>query len=263
MAGTAAEPRPLWTPSPQRVEAATLTRYARWVAETRGVEAADDYHALWRWSVADIDAFWTSIWEYFSIASEAPYERVLGARDMPGARWFPNTRLSFPEHVFRDKLDSALALQHASELRELGAWTWGELREQTERIASGLRRLGVGEGDRVAAYLPNIPEAVAAFLASASLGAIWSSCSPDFGARSVVDRFAQIEPKVLLTVDGYRYGGRPFDRCQVVAGLLDELPSVEHVVSLPYLGCGRIEGALPWEELVAEREPLTFARVAF
>ena len=263
MSSAVSAPSPLWLPSPERVGAAQITRYARWVADTRGAEVADEYHALWRWSVAELDAFWASIWEFFSVVSDTPFERVLGSRAMPGAEWFPGTRLSFPEHVFRGKDGDALALQHASELRELGAWTWGDLRAQTERIAAGLRRLGVGEGDRVVAYLPNVPEAVAAFLATASLGAVWSSCSPDFGARSVVDRFAQIEPKVLLTVDGYRYGGRDFDRCETVAGVLEELPTVEHVVSLPYLGCGRVAGALGWDELTSEREPLAVARVAF
>jgi acetoacetyl-CoA synthetase len=259
----AAAAHPLWTPSAERVERAAITRFGRWVAEAHGADVADSYDALWRWSVADIEAFWASIWSYFAVDSDAPYERVVGARTMPGTEWFPGPRLSFPEHVFRGKDASALALQHDSELRGLAAWTWGELREQSERIAAGLRRLGVGEGDRVVAYLPNVPEAVAAFLATASLGAIWSSCSPDFGARSVVDRFAQIEPKVMLTVDGYRYGGRDHDRCEVVTGIVRELPSLEHVVSLPYLGCGRVAGTLAWEELTTEREPLAFARVPF
>ncbi len=245
------------------MEAATITRYARWIAETRGVEVTGSYDELWRWSVADPEAFWASIWEFFAVESDSVPRRVLGSREMPGAEWFPGTCLSFPEHVFRSKDDDALALQGASELRELEAWSWGELREQTERIAAGLRRLGVGVGDRVAAYLPNIPEAVAAFLATTSLGAIWSSCSPDFGARSVVDRFAQIEPKVLLTVDGYRYAGKDFDRRGPLESVREELPSLEHVVLLPYLGASGGEGTLAWEELVTEHEPLQFARVAF
>jgi acetoacetyl-CoA synthetase len=258
------EPPPIWTPSPERVESAELTRFARWLERDRGVSGVTrSYHELWRWSIDELEAFWVAIWDYFSVEATAPYERVLGSREMPGAEWFPGARLSFAQHVFRAKDDAATALQHASELRELSRWSWGDLREQTERIAAGLRRLGVRQGDRVVAYLPNIPEAVAAFLATASLGAVWSSCSPDFGARAVVDRFAQIEPKVLLTVDGYRYGGRDFDRCGVVASVLEELPTVEHVVWLPYLGCGRITGALAWDDLVAERQPLSFAPVAF
>src|SRR4051794_36687227 len=245
----------LWQPSPERVERATLTRFAR----ERGLP--DDYGALWRWSVDNLDEFWAAIWDHFSV--DGSYERVLGRREMPGAEWFPGARLSYAHHIFRSKDDGEVAIRHASELRELGEWTWGELGDQTARIAAGLRRLGVGEGDRVVAYMPNIPETVAAFLACASIGAIWSSCSPDFGARSVVDRFAQIEPKVLLAVDGYRYGGKDFDRCSVVDGLRAEMPSLEHTVVLPYLGCGRVDGSLAWDELVSEHDELTFAELPF
>jgi acetoacetyl-CoA synthetase len=245
----------LWTPSPERIERATITRFAR----ERGLP--EEYGELWRWSVENIDEFWAAIWEHFGV--EGSYERVLGRREMPGAEWFPGARVSYARHIFRGKDDSEVAIRHASELRALGEWTWGELRDQTARIAAGLRRLGVSEGDRVVAYMPNIPEAIAAFLACASIGATWSSCSPDFGARSVIDRFAQIEPKVLLAVDGYRYGGRDFDRCPVVDGLRAEMPSLEHTVVLPYLGCGSVEGSLPWEELVGEPAELEFADLPF
>jgi acetoacetyl-CoA synthetase len=245
----------LWKPSPERVERATLTRFAR----ERGLP--EDYGELWRWSVDNLDEFWAAIWDFFEV--EGSYERVLGKREMPGAEWFPGARLSYARHIFRGKDDSEVAIRHASELRDLGEWTWGELREQTARIAAGLRRLGVEEGDRVVAYMPNIPETLAAFLACASIGAIWSSCSPDFGARSVIDRFAQIEPKVLLAVDGCVYGGKDFDRCSVVDGLCAEMPSLEHTVVLPYLGCGRVAGSLPWEELVAEPAELEFTELPF
>jgi acetoacetyl-CoA synthetase len=209
-----------------------------------------DYAELWQWSVTDLDRFWSSICEFFDVRFEAPPARVLGAREMPGAEWFPDASCSYAEHIFDGKADDAPALQHAGELRELGAWTWGELRAQTAHIAAGLRALGVGEGDRVVAYLPNIPEAIAAFLACASIGAIWSSCSPDFGARSVVDRFAQIEPKVMLAVDGYRYGGRDFDRREVVAGIAEQIPGLEHVITLGYLdGSGWPAGFLREGEL--------------
>src|SRR3954452_20465168 len=181
-------PQPLWTPSPPRVTRANVTRFAR----ERGLP--EDYGTLWRWSVDNLADFWEAIWEHFAVEAETPYERVLGRREMPGAEWFPGARLSYARHIFRGKDDSEIAIRHASELRDLGEWTWGELREQTAHIAAGLRRLGVREGDRVVAYMPNMPETVAAFLACASIGATWSSCSPDFGARSVVDRFAQIEP---------------------------------------------------------------------
>jgi acetoacetyl-CoA synthetase len=256
---------PLWTPSEERRERATITRYARWLGEQRGVDLPDgDYDALWRWSVDNLDDFWASIWDFFEVEASQPYERVLADRSMPGAEWFPGARLNYAQHVFRGKDASEVALRHASELRELDEWTWGELRAQAARIAAGLRSTGVGPGDRVVAYLPNIPEALAAFLACASIGAVWSSASPDFGARSVVDRFAQIEPKVLLAVDGYRYGGKDFDRCDVVRRLVDEMPSLERVVVLPYLGCGSISGAVDWDEAFPEGDgELAFEQLPF
>src|ERR1044071_1601096 len=212
-----AEPKVLWSPTPERAEAATLTRFARWVSLTRGADVSSSYADLWQWSVDELEDFWAAVWTYFNVEASTPYQRVLGSREMPGAEWFPGARLSYAEHIFATKQDSAIALQHASELRQLDFMTWGELRDLTARIATGLRFLGVGPGDRVVAYIPNIPEAIAAFLACASIGATWSSCSPDFGARSVVDRFAQIEPKVLIAVDGYRYGGKDSDRIENLA----------------------------------------------
>jgi acetoacetyl-CoA synthetase len=217
-------PTLLWEPPAELVERAVMTRYMR----ERGFES---YHDLWRWSVEDLDGFWGSIWDFFGVAGG--YDRVLGSREMPGATWFPGARLNYAEHLFRGKDENAVAIAHASELRELGEVTWGELRRQTARMAARLRALGVERGDRVAAYMPNIPETVAAFLATASIGAIWSSCSPDFGSRSVIDRFAQIEPKVLLAVDGYRYNGRDFDRRETVATIAAETGG--HVLTLGYL----------------------------
>jgi acetoacetyl-CoA synthetase len=259
------EPKRLWEPSPERRERAAITRYARWLRDERGVDVPDDdYAALWQWSVDRLDDFWASIWDFFEVEADAPYERVIGRREMPGTEWFPGARLNYAQHAFRGKRDDAVAIRHASELRELDQWTWGELRARTAAIAAGLRELGVGPGDRVAAYLPNIPEAVAAFLATASIGAVWSSASPDFGKRSLVDRFSQIEPKVLLAVDGYRYGGKDFDRCDVVRALEAEMPSLERTVVLPYLGCGTIEGAMEWSELERDRgAALDFEQVEF
>jgi acetoacetyl-CoA synthetase len=258
----------LWEPPAELRERATLTRYMRWLAAERGLDI-DGYDALWQWSVDDLDAFWASIWDFFGVRASRPYERVLGSREMPGAQWFAGARLNFAEHAFAGKDDAAPALVHASELRDRAEVTWGELREATARAAAGLRALGVGEGDRVVAYLPNIPETIVAFLACASIGAVWSSCSPDFGPRSVVDRFAQIEPKVLLTVDGYRYGGKDFDRMELVASLQGELPTVEHTVLLGYLDAdadpARLRDAIRWGELLARGEgtALEFAQVAF
>jgi len=240
----------LWRPTPERIERSTLKRFARAVGRD------GPYEELWRWSVSDLEGFWGALWEFFDVQASAPYERVLGRREMPGAQWFPGARLSYAEHFFRDRDDDAVAIRHASELRELDQWTWGELREQTARLAAGLRGLGVGPGDRVAAYLPNIPETLAAFLACASMGAVWSSAAPEFGARSVIDRFAQIEPKVLLAVDGYRYGGRDFDRSAIVEQIAGEIGA--RTVRFGYLDGGG------WpEELVAEPVPLSFEQLPF
>jgi acetoacetyl-CoA synthetase len=247
--------KPLWEPSDERRDRATLTRYARWLRDHRGVDVdPDDYDSLWRWSVGELDDFWASIWDFFEVEASQPYEQVLADRSMPGAKWFTGARLNYAEHVFRGKQEDEIALRHASELRDLGEWTWGELRARTAAIAAGLKELGVEPGDRVVGYLPNIAEAVAAFLACSSIGATWSSCSPDFGKRSVVDRFAQIEPKVLLAVDGYRYGGRDFDRCDVVRALVSEMPSLERVVVLPYLECGTIDDAVDWDDAFPETD---------
>jgi acetoacetyl-CoA synthetase len=227
-------PELLWRPSAERIDRSTLTRYSRWLEETRGLRF-QDYGELWAWSVAELERFWGSLVEFFDVRfAEAP-RGVLGKREMPGAEWFPGAELNYAEHIFRGKDPAAVALHHASELRALEPWTWGELRDHTARIASGLRALGIGVGDRVAAYLPNVPETVAAFLACASLGAIWSSAAPEFGARSVIDRFSQIEPKLLLAVDGYRYGGRDFDRRAVVREIASALPGLEGAVTLGYL----------------------------
>jgi len=251
MSTPAHEATVLWEPPGQLVEEAALTRYLRWLERERGL-AFDGYEALWRWSVTDLDAFWRSIWDVFEVHGNPAPGRVLGDRSMPGAQWFPGTHLNFAEHVFRGKADDAVAIVHASELRDQQEMSWAELRALTGRVAAGLRALGVGKGDRVVAYMPNVPETVAAFLACATLGAVWSTAAPEFGAGSVIDRFAQIEPKVLLAVDGYRYGGRDFDRRETVARLRDELPGLEHTVLLPYLDPeAQLPGAMPFDELLA------------
>ena len=258
----------LWHPDAERTERSTLTRYARWLATSRGLETGS-YDELWRWSTSDLEGFWGSIWEFFELQASAPYERVLGSRTMPGAEWFPGARLNYAEHVFRNRDDDEVALRHASELRPLEETTWGELHDLTRRLAAGLRSTGIRPGDRVVAYLPNVLEAVAAFHACASLGAVWSSCSPDFGVRSVVDRFAQIEPRVLLAVDGYRYSGRDHDRLDVVQALQEAIPSLERTVVLGYLddapSLDRLRHATRWDDFVREGDdaPLTFAQVPF
>jgi acetoacetyl-CoA synthetase len=270
-----AAPPILWTPSRERIERAWLTQYRRWL-EPRLGRTFDSYAELWQWSVDEVDAFWRSIWDFFEVQSDGSPDRVLGRREMPGAEWFPDVQLNYAEHVFRGKRDEDVAIRHAGEGRELAQMTWGELRTLTARIAAGLRTQGVMRGDRVVAYLPNVPEAIAAMLACASIGAVWSSCSPDFGARSVVDRFAQIEPTVLLAVDGYRYNGRAFDRREVVAGLMREIPTLRATVLLPYLDAdATLEGTIAWadflgsggadasDEPTGDAPPLSFDRVPF
>jgi acetoacetyl-CoA synthetase len=258
----------LWEPSAELVERSRLTEFIRWLERERGLHF-DGYEQLWRWSVDDLDGFWSAIWEFFEVQADGEPAPVLAAREMPGARWFPNAKLNYAEHVFAGKDDEQTAILHASELRELGELSWGELRRQVAAVAAGLRGLGVERGDRVVAYMPNIPEAIVAFLATASIGAVWSSCSPDFGPASVVDRFAQIEPKVLFAVDGYSYGGKGFDRREVLAKLQEAMPSLERTVVLPYLDAdpdlSSLREATPWEELLAAGAgaPLRFERVPF
>ena len=245
-----------------------MTRYMRWLEAERG-RAFGDYAELWEWSVTEVEEFWSSIWDFFEVRASKPHSEVLAERTMPGARWFTGAELNYAEHLFRDKRHDDVAVLHASELRELEELSWGELRDQVARVAAGLREIGVVRGDRVVAYMPNVPEALVAFLATASVGAIWSSCSPDFGAGSVVDRFAQIEPKVLFTADGYRYNGRNFDRLDVVAGLQREMPTLERTVVLPYLKAdpdlSRIDRATSWNDVLArgERARLDFEQVPF
>ena len=222
-----------------------------------------DYDQLWRWSVDDVEGFWQAIWDFFDVQASGRRDVALTRRAMPGAQWFPHARVNYAEHVFRGKAAGTLALQYASEHVHAASWTWGRLREETARVATGLRRLGVGPGDRVAAYLPNLPETVAGFLATASIGAVWSATSPEFGADAVVDRFGQVEPKVLLAVDGYRYGGKSFDRRDAILRLRAEIPSLEHVVVLDELGTDAVADALSWAALTSEAQELRFARMPF
>ncbi len=256
----------LWEPSEEFKAQANITRYMAWLAENKALRFAD-YHDLWRWSVTDLEGFWASIWEFFAVKASKPYTRVLAERKMPGARWFEGAELNYAEHVFRNATPQHPALIFQSEARPRTELSWEELHRRVSAVAAALRRMGVRRGDRVVAYVANIPEAVIAFLACASLGAVWSSCSPDFGSRSVIDRFRQIAPKVLFAVDGYQYGGKSFDRRPVVAELQRALPTLEQTVLIPYLfreeAAGRPQGAVLWEDLLAEKGDLTFEQVPF
>jgi acetoacetyl-CoA synthetase len=263
-----AAPEKLWEPSAELVERSRLREYMRWLEAERGLRFAT-YDELWRWSTTDLEAFWRSIWDFFEVRADGEPERALASRAMPGAEWFGGTSLNYAEHVFAGKDDAEPAILHASELRELGELSWGELRARVAATAAGLRALGVERGDRVVAYMPNAPETIVVFLAAASIGAVWSSCSPDFGPASVIDRFAQIEPKVLFAVDGYRYGGKDFDRRDTLAALQEAMPSLERTVVLPYLDpapdLSALRDATTWEELLASGEgaELAFERAPF
>jgi acetoacetyl-CoA synthetase len=254
----------LWTPTAELREESELGRYLRWLRSERGL-AFDGYDELWRWSVEDLEGFWGSLWDFFEIRTHAPYERVLGSRAMPGAEWFPGARLNYAEHMFGRPEDAGrVAVIARSQTREPLELTFGELREQVARARAGLKRLGVGPGDRVVAYLPNIPETLVAFLAAASLGAVWATCPPEFGVRSVLHRLGQLEPKVLLVVAEYRWGELLVDRREQVTAVRAALPSLEAVVHVPYAaGSDAIPGALEWDELLAEKEPLVFEAVPF
>ena len=252
----------LWEPSKEFKENANISHYMRWMEEHKGL-SFEDYQELWEWSVADPEGFWSSIWEYFDVRASKPYSEVLGSRRMPGAEWFPGAKLNYAEHVFCNaKASNAKsdepAIMHQSEIRDFGTVAWRELRDKVAALTAGLRSLGVERGDRVVAYVPSAPEALIAFLATASLGATWSSCSPDFGADSVVDRFEQIEPKVLIAVDGYRYGGKDFDRVDTVARFQREMPSLQNTVLFPYLNeepdTSGLEDIVLWDELLSDNE---------
>jgi acetoacetyl-CoA synthetase len=237
-----------------------IERYVHWLATVRGRQF-DDYTQLWRWSVEDLSGFWASIWDYFDIPGG--YQSVLESHEMPGALWFPGARLNYAQHALGGGEDAeSVALIAHSQSRESTALTFGELADQVGRARAGLLRLGVGAGDRVVGYLPNIPETIVAFLACASLGAVWASCAPEFGARSVIDRFAQLQPTVLLTVSGYRYGDKAIDKSADVAALRAGLPSVRAVVGIPY-GEFTVADSLPWTDLLATPGPVDCVPLPF
>ncbi|WP_431923961.1 acetoacetate--CoA ligase [Micromonospora wenchangensis] len=270
----------LWTPPADVRERSRIGGYLRWLREHRGLDFAD-YDALWQWSVTDLAAFWRSIWDHFEVVAHTPPTATLGDAAMPGARWFPGATLNYAENVLRmpGRADDDPVVVAHSQTRPPVTLTAAELREQVRRVAAGLRRLGVVAGDRVAAYAPNVPETYVLLLATSSLGAVFSSCAPEFGTRSVVDRWQQIAPKVLVAVDGYRYGDKPVDRRAEVAAIRAALPSLTHTVHLPYLhptgpdasapsaGAGPEgvpQSSLSWAELAAETDdPVTFTPVPF
>jgi acetoacetyl-CoA synthetase len=246
----------LWTPSPERAAASNLMKLMRWLEAERGLTFAD-YLQLWRWSIDDLEGFWGAVWEYFDVRSSTPWQRVLGSAEMPGTDWFPEVRLNYAEHVMRNERRGEIALMHRSETTPLTPMYWDELGPSVRIIATELRKLGVKPGDRVVAYMPNIPQAIIAMLATTSIGAIWASVSPDFGTRGVLDRLNQLAPKVLFCVDGYRYGGKPFDRKNELKQITDGLGSLEHIIYLPYLNPANHElpnpKAVLWPQLMQQQ----------
>ncbi len=219
----------LWEPSKERIAGTRMSAYLDWLARERQLRFTG-YAELWHWSVDDLDGFWRSIWDYFDVRASTTPTTVLGARRMPGATWFPGARLNWAENVLRYADRDGPAVVGLTEGAEPVELSWAELAAQVASFAATLRELGVQPGDRVAAYLPNIPQAVVALLATASLGAIWSCCAPDFGTKGVIERFQQIAPTVLIAVDGYRFGGKDVDRAEVLAELREQLPSVRHTI---------------------------------
>ena len=266
----AAEGHLLWEPTEEFKENTKISHYMRWLESEKGLRF-DEYEDLWEWSVTELEDFWASIWEYCDVKASKPYTRVLDERKMPGAKWFEGAELNYAEHALRhaDERPDEPAIMYQSETRDLGQLTWRELKTRVAAMAAGLKDLGVERGDRVVAYVPNTLEAVVAFLATASLGAIWSSASPDFGAGSIVDRFAQIEPKVLFAVDGYRYGGKDYDRTEVLKRLQSEMPTLQKTVVVPYLSSdpdvSGLEDVVFWDELISGNEgtELSFEQVPF
>jgi acetoacetyl-CoA synthetase len=259
------DPEVLWSPPPDARSTTRMGAYLDWLDRSRGLRFAD-YHELWRWSITDLEAFWRSAWE-FTEAASGPAGPVLEDSGMPGARWFPEERVNWAERALRleSRTDDEAILVARSQTRERSEVTVAQLRDSVARARAGLQRLGVERGDRVAAFLPNVPEAVVALLATASLGAVWTSCAPEFGVRSVVDRFGQVRPRVLLTVDGYRYGDREVDRRQEVAEVRAQLPDLAATVVLPYLDpdASPLPASITWGELVAEPGRLDFDPVPF
>lgn len=227
-------PEILWEMMPAAKSLTRISRYLRWLRQHNKLDF-NDYDELYQWSVEKPADFWESIWQYFKIKSYTPYTRVLSDDDMPHARWFEGATLNYAEHILNGRTDFSPAIKFLSEDTPLSTISWDELERQVTNMADFLKENGVVKGDRVVGYLPNIPEAVVAFLAAASLGAIWSSASPDFGTASVIDRFAQIEPKILVAADGYRYGGKAFNRLHTVEEIAERLPTLKKVVIIPFL----------------------------
>jgi acetoacetyl-CoA synthetase len=261
----AANPRILWEPRDDAINSTAMGRYLTWVRDTRASSVNNTYESLWNWSISESAQFWESLWEFLCLKHSGQTSQVVDGDPPLNGTWFPNVRLNYAEQALRTEWPGeSVAVLSYSDTREPEQLTFGQLRNQVSAVRAGLKELGVATGDRVAGYLPNISETIVAFLATASLGAIWSSCAPEFGLRSVIDRLRQIDPKILLTADGYRYGHTVVDRRPDICALMSELPSVEAIVGIPYLDPARpISGSIPWEEMLNRRADLDFEQVSF
>jgi acetoacetyl-CoA synthetase len=258
---------PLWTPSEAFTTSSNMYRFASFLRDKSGINCKG-YHQLWQWSVDHPAEFWAHIWQYFDIQSSQPYQRVLkpGDEQIFGATWFEGTEVNYAEHIFRKKQHGTPAIVFKSETHPLTAITWDELENNVARLANHFRNTGLVKGDVVVSFLPNIPEAIIAFLAANSLGLIWSGCSPDFGAPSVLDRFRQVEPKVLLVADGYSYNGKYFDRTAANRVIAEGLPSLQEVIFIPFIDKNsetKLPNSVTWEHALSQYIPLTFTRVPF
>ena len=249
----------LWEPSSLRKAAARITDFERWLNKHRGL-CFSCYDDLWQWSVEDQENFWSAVWEYFDIVVRTPYKQVLPDAVMPGATWFSGVELNFVDQVFRNASPASPAITYESEAGGTGEISWAELQRQVASLAQALRKSGIRQGDRVVAYLPNIPHTVIAFLAAASIGAVWSVCAPDMGPIGVVDRFRQINPTVLIACDGYRFGGKAFDRREVLSEVIGQLPTLNTVIWVPYLDPQAQPPALPlackvlqWDDVISSK----------
>jgi len=261
----------LWTPSSKIVAEAQVTRFEKWLERERQLHFSD-YEAMWRWSVSELETFWGAIWDYFEVISDSAIQTVLSSRAMPGALWFEGARVNYAEHVLRHEANAApdeVAFYHMTEIRPLDTLSWVELGAKVRALATWLRAIGIAPGDRVVSYMPNVPETAVAMLAVTAIGAVWSAASPEFGAKTVIERFGQIAPKLAFVADGYSFNGRQIDRRAEIAEIAAALPSLERLVWLPYLGLER-EGWVdrPVEDYAhtliepVSREAFRFERVA-
>ncbi len=257
---------PAWSPSPETIYRARVTEFMQWLERERGL-AFDDYNSLWRWSVDHVDAFWLALWEWAGISSPQTPKVALAEAGMPGATWFPGVQMNYVEQAFRHATTEFPAIVYRNEAGDTGEMSWAELERQVASMAASLRGMGVNCGDRVAAFLPNTPQTIVAFLAVASIGAVWSACAPDMGELAVLDRFRQIEPKVMIAVASYHYGGKASDRRALLHSLLEQLPSVEQVVLVPELmeasACDEFRGGMAWAEAISLDVPLDPVHVPF